>query len=104
MKRQSYFSARPKLQSQQVPGSTVCKYGVSSSYGCGRVLDNYFDGINIRTDYFVDGGDSGGPNFFGNQAWGTTISELFINGVERGTIYAPVDHYGARLNVAILTQ
>jgi len=93
-----------RIRSQQSVGAYVCKYGISSGYACGQVVDNVWDGVNVRTNYLVDGGDSGGPNFVGNDAWGTTISELFINNQEVGMVYSPVDNLNGLLGVQVLIQ
>lgn len=57
-----------RIRSLQTVGAGVCKYGITSHYSCGQVVDNAWDGVNVRTSYFVNGGDSGGPNFYGNEA------------------------------------
>jgi hypothetical protein len=93
-----------RIRSLQPNGATVCKFGIASGYACGTIVDNAQDGINVRTNYLVQGGDSGGPNFTGAEAWGTTISQYRVNGQNVGTVYAPVDNESALLGVVILTQ
>lgn len=93
-----------RIRSMRTVGAGVCKYGVAGGKRCGQVVDNAFDGVNVRTNYLAEGGDSGGPNFISQEAWGTTISLLKINGQPVGTIYAPVDNHSALLGVVILTQ
>lgn len=77
-----------RFRSSQAVGQLVCKYGMTTGYACGYIADTAFDGVNIRVaNTPVQGGDSGGPWFLGNTAYGTTIS-AFGN----DAIYGPVDH------------
>ncbi len=82
-------------------GATVCKYGKTTGFGCGTVLDTEYNGSNIRVDIPGAPGDSGGPWFLGNTAYGTSISMLPASG---HTIYGPIDQIYDRLNVFVLTN
>ncbi|MEV6034628.1 S1 family peptidase [Nonomuraea sp. NPDC052116] len=62
-----------------VIGQPVCKFGRTSGATCDDITDvnvtvDYGDGKtyrgNIETDDMSDGGDSGGPWYYGNRAWG----------------------------------
>ncbi len=87
-----------KFRSSQSVGEWVCKYGMTSGYSCGTIVDKQFDGVNIRVNTGVKGGDSGGPWFWNNTAYGTTIS-AFGN----DSIYGPVDHIYNILGLTVLT-
>jgi hypothetical protein len=88
-----------KFRSQQSVGTWVCKYGKASGYGCGTIAQTDFDGINVRvTGVTVQEGDSGGPWFYNNTAYGTTISYLGAD-----SIYATPDQLGV-MTVDILTN
>lgn len=89
-----------KWRSSQAVGEWVCKYGMTTGQGCGSIVDKAFDGVNVRvSNVNVQGGDSGGPWFRQNTAYGTTISQLGSD-----AIYGPVDHIYNALSVSILTQ
>jgi hypothetical protein len=84
-----------KFRANQTVGETVCKYGRTTGGGCGSILQTDFDGVNVATNISVQGGDSGGPFFMNNVAYGTTISSWGNN-----SVYGPVDHiYGFGLSV-----
>lgn len=99
-----------KLRSNQYVGEWVCKYGKTTKYGCGEIIDkNYAPSyvpnaahtfIRVRR-WFVDlsdPGDSGGPWFSGNTAYGIMSGEVGIIAV-----YMAVDYFG-NLPVTVLTQ
>lgn len=59
-------------------GDTVCRAGNTTGRSCGTITDKMFSftrqGVNlvqlVRTNACSGGGDSGGPVFFGYEAWG----------------------------------
>lgn len=83
----------------QYPGDWVCKYGIASGYGCGSIVTTSFDGFNVEVDISVAGGDSGGPWFWNNSAFGSTISQYGSH-----SIYGPVDTVYSRLGVSVSTE
>lgn len=86
----------------QHPGDIVCKYGRTSGPECGTIKSNSFMGKQVKTDIFVDGGDSGGPNWLGDTAYGTTVSQIQWREDTHwyvGSLYAPVDQLYNQLNV-----
>ncbi len=89
-----------KFRASQSVGEWVCKYGRASGYTCGTIQDKNFDGVNVRVNTLVQGGDSGGPWFWNNTAYGTTISFIDAN----NAIYGPVDHIYNVLGVWIKTS
>lgn len=88
-----------KFRASQYVGEYVCKYGRTTGLGCGFIQDKNFDGVNVRVNVNVAGGDSGGPWFQNNVAYGTTISAY-----GNQAIYGPVDHIYNVLGVSILTN
>ena len=59
-------------------------------------------GAQVKTDIFVDGGDSGGPNWLGDTAYGTTVSQISWREDTHwyvGSLYAPVDQLYNQLGV-----
>ena len=87
-----------KFRSSQSVGEWVCKYGKTTGYACGTIVDKQFDGVNVRVNTGVQEGDSGGPWFWNNTAYGTTISALGSD-----SIYGPVDHIYNILGLTVLT-
>jgi hypothetical protein len=76
-------------RSNQMEGNPVCKYGQYTGYDCGTIEDKNYDPPNgcvpnsTATWMIADGpqdmgnpGDSGGPLFVGNGAYGTTTCEF----------------------------
>lgn len=61
-------------------GMSICKYGRTTGYGCGTVEayygclytggNTYACGLYYTTSRMTEGGDSGGPWFYGNCAYG----------------------------------
>lgn len=88
-----------KFRASQYVGEYVCKYGKTTGFACGFIQDKNFDGVNVRVNVNVEGGDSGGPWFQNNVAYGTTISKY-----GNQAIYGPVDHIYNVLGVSILTN
>ena len=75
------------LREDQYVGQNVCMYGFESGGNCGQILSTTFDLVNVQTDISVLRGDSGGPFFWSDKAFGTTISMFGSD-----SIYGPVDH------------
>lgn len=64
----------------QMNGETVCKYGKTTEYACGEIDTKDYLGLYIRvtssTDDLSEPGDSGGPWFFGNTAYGSMVGDI----------------------------
>ncbi|HPH97728.1 MAG TPA: S1 family peptidase [Anaerolineaceae bacterium] len=80
-----------KFRDSQVMGSFVCKYGITTGRGCGFISEVYVNGTNLRVDINVSEGDSGGPWFLSNIAYGTTIYRCTLGNGNPCAIYGPVD-------------
>lgn len=94
-----------KFRAAQTVGLSVCKYGKTSGYGCGVIASNTQDGENIRVDNFiVSPGDSGGPWFLSNTAYGTTIASCTLGNGQPCAIYGPSDQIYNYLGITILTN
>ena len=72
-------------------------YGDTSGGNCGEILNTTFDLVNIETYISVASGDSGGPFFWNNTAFGTTISSAGSN-----SVYGPVDHIKGVLDLDLI--
>lgn len=80
-----------KFRVSQIIGGYVCKYGMTTGYGCGNIAEVYVNGTNVRVDNItVDQGDSGGPWFLSNTAYGTTIYKCKVGEIPCA-VYGPVD-------------
>ena len=107
-----------KPRSQQVIGEFVCKYGMTSGYTCGTITSTtlapgYIPGA-TATYVQVDNssqdqsepGDSGGPWFSGNTAYGLMSGGYEggggIGGVYNAAVYMAVDGL-APLGISVLT-
>ena len=86
-----------ELRADQYVGQNVCMYGDTSGGNCGEILSTTFDLVNIETDISVEGGDSGGPFFWNNTAFGTTILSVGSN-----SVYGPVDQIHGLLDVDLI--
>ena len=112
-----------------VAGRYLCKYGVATEYGCGDIrLTNYtldvpchggcqWSNTFITVRHSQDGveladeGDSGGPWFYNNTAYGLMVTrlevtEIYSDGTRKTFIegvYMPI-HYINALDVSVLTQ
>ncbi|MEA2564108.1 MAG: hypothetical protein QOH06_5612 [Acidobacteriota bacterium] len=109
------FITSYKTRSQQVVGEFVCKYGVVTGYTCGTISSttfapDYIPGV-TNTYVRIDNpnqeqgmpGDSGGPFFSGETAYGTMSGGVVgSGGSANGVFYAPVDALIA-LGVNVLT-
>lgn len=94
-----------KFRSSQSVGEWVCKYGMTTGYACGTIATTSQDGVNIRVDNMtLQGGDSGGPWFWNNTAYGTTIAACTLGNGTPCAIYGPVDHIYNILGLTILTN
>lgn len=92
-----------KFRASQTVGEWVCKYGKSTHYDCGTIATTSQDGVNVRVDnVIVDSGDSGGPWFWNNIAYGTTIAYCQLTNGTPCSIYGPVDHIYNILGLTIL--
>lgn len=106
-----------RLRSAQSIGDPVCKYGVTTGYDCGNIINRSFAPSwvpNAQPTFVVaeqlgvdmcSPEDSGGPVFFLNAAWGT-ISGFTGSGSQAGkqVVYVAIDYVEAGLGVSILTQ
>lgn len=92
---------------QQAVGNFVCKQGRTTGYTCGYIVDKNYtyqgastwirvhrDGVNLS-----EGGDSGGPWFTANTAYGVHAA-----GVGDDAIYQATDYAEIGVSVVILTQ
>jgi hypothetical protein len=88
-------------------GDTVCKFGRDSGYGCSniyRLFVCYYPdsreacGLVAMEGHITEGGDSGGPWFFGNEAWGVHSGAMNLDSRLRSA-FTPVfwvdDEFGA---------
>lgn len=109
-----------KTRSQQVVGEFVCKYGITTGYTCGNITStnytpsSYVPGatadyvwVDSTTQDQAEGGDSGGPWFSGETAYGLTSGAYHGGGGPgspyNGAVVAPVDAINA-LGVSVLTS
>ncbi len=92
------------LRSDRYVGQNVCMYGKVSGGDCGEILSTTFDIVNVETDIVVTEGDSGGPFFWNNTAFGTTISVIEEADSETriGSVYGPVDQIKNVLDVDLI--
>ncbi|MDQ6877349.1 MAG: S1 family peptidase [Candidatus Dormibacteraeota bacterium] len=102
----------------QATGTLVCKYGTTTGYGCGYLTSKTFapgyvpnanGTFHILAKNGVDlsnRGDSGGPVFLGNSAWGIISGEVldFDNHCICDLIYAATDYVEGGLGVLIVTS
>jgi hypothetical protein len=94
-----------KFRTSQAIGEWVCKYGMITGYACGTIATNAQDGVNVRIDNLsANFGDSGGPWFYNNTAYGSTQSKCTLSNGQPCVIYGPVDHIYNQLQVSILTN
>jgi hypothetical protein len=100
-----------KHRDNQSVGEWVCKYGVTTGQTCGNIQSKFVRPAggdappNATATYILVNapalpGDSGGPVFSGNTAYGTTIATS--NGAD--FIYMAVNYISAALSVSVLTH
>lgn len=97
-----------KHRDSQVVGELVCKYGKTTGYNCGYITTKTAWGGDGHTETFIrvhkegvdlcNGGDSGGPWFYNNTAYGTMLGELFDDA------FYMAANYIQGLGVTVLTQ
>ena len=104
--------------------SYVCKYGKTTGYGCGHIMDKTFrlpgncpGGCTWNATFIrvkaSDGqrlsehGDSGGPFYSGTQAWGTMAAKIEVQSggswLRNDAVYMAVDYIGL-MDVDVLTN
>lgn len=101
----------------QAINSYVCKYGTATGYRCGYLESKSFQPSWVpnalatfhRADPqggpdMVNGGDSGGPVFNSNYAWGIVEGEYGFPWCICELIYTPVDYVQSGLGVLISIQ
>ncbi len=95
-----------KARGDQWDGEWVCKYGATTRYGCGQIVDRFFQGWGyysdnsfVRIHSFDDpgtplswGGDSGGPFFNGGTAYGMMHGNFFPGDGSVDAIYMPINY------------
>lgn len=97
------------------PGESVCQSGFTTGFFCGVIYgddvtvtdNNNITLLHMRVaSIHVQGGDSGGPTFYGNTAKG--IVEGFVPGVYCGQyqcgVYSHINEVESHLAVTVLTQ
>lgn len=92
-----------RTRAEQYVGEYVCKYGIATGAGCGTISDLYYywsdqDGYFVRihndSTSLADLGDSGGPWYQGNIAYGITSARIPNNNSgNNDALYMPVDKY-----------
>lgn len=91
-------------KNNQTVGEWVCKYGKNTGYACGPIEEIGINGQNVRVNISVEGGDSGGPWFWNNTAYGTTMYRAIFPDGHIEAIYGPVDQIYNILGLTILTN
>lgn len=95
----------------QAIGNYVCKYGVTTRYGCGNITTkSYSPYSNSFATYIVlhasdnanlvDPGDSGGPVFNGNTAYGIISAYANYN----DAVYMAINYVPSGIGVNVLTS
>ena len=93
-----------KFSANQWVGEWVCTHGWITNFGCGTIFLKNVYGRDIAVrGVTVAPGDSGGPWFWGNTAYGTSMSIVTFSDGGTGSLYAPVDQI-SDLGLTILTN
>jgi hypothetical protein len=95
-----------RSRSSQTVGSQVCKQGKTTGYTCGTIVTTSYCASGACTWVHVggngtnlsEGGDSGGPWFSGNTAYGS-----HTYGMGNDSAYMPVDYFSG-ISVTIATS
>ncbi|VVB85320.1 Uncharacterised protein [uncultured archaeon] len=98
-------------RSSQSVGNYVCKYGKTTGWGCGYIRSTNLNGNYIWVantagqDRLCDHGDSGGPWFLANDAYGTMTAMIVpgTSGTGADGVYMAVD-YISGLGVSVMTS
>ncbi len=100
-------------RNNQVIGSTICKYGRSTRYTCGELISKTFNTTRMQVrrlgTNLSDPGDSGGPWFVSNDAYGTHVGSTDVlddNGDatgDRDAIYMAINFF-SHLAIEVLTE
>lgn len=89
-------------RADQYVGEYVCKYGKITGSGCGNITSTSHNGTFVRvhsdTINLAEPGDSGGPWFVGNTAYGITSTYFSTS---NDATYMAVDYYNS-LDLCIL--
>ena len=101
-----------KSRSSQAIGNYVCKYGMTSHYTCGYISSKNFmhqgQATYIRVDNTAgyddlsSGGDSGGPWFLCNTAYGTHVGSPGDD--PNDAVYMAVNYVESGLGVSVMTS
>ena len=101
-----------KSRSSQAIGNYVCKYGMTSHYTCGYISSKNFmhqgQATYIRVDNTAgyddlsSGGDSGGPWFLSNTAYGTHVGSPGDD--PNDAVYMAVNYVESGLGVSVMTS
>lgn len=96
----------------QAVGAFVCKYGKTTGFDCGNITSTTFapnwvpnaaptfitarkEGVDMAS-----GGDSGGPIFSSNGAWGMVAGSVGSNNIDQ-VIYVAINYVEAGLSVRV---
>jgi hypothetical protein len=98
-------------RSSQSVGNYVCKYGKTTGWGCGYIRSTNLNGNYIwvsntaGSDDLAEPGDSGGPWFLANDAYGTMTAKISpgTSGTGADGVYMAVD-YISGLGVSVMTS
>lgn len=97
-----------KVRDDQALNEFVCKYGMTTGYGCGLIVsksvrpasdhDNTFIQLHNSDNLdLAEPGDSGGPVFYGSIAYGTIAYEW-----DKDMLYMAVNYVEQGLGVTVL--
>lgn len=88
-------------------GQQLCKFGRTTGYGCEEVYQcnvcsSGYCGLTAMKSHITDGGDSGGPWFWGNTAYGIHHGYKSIWFIDR-SLFTPANNLPDALGVNVLT-